>query len=203
MFKTELHCHSSEVSECARVDADTIIEKYVEGGYSTIVLCNHFNSGTKRYLKCDSWQEWIDKYVAGYEILKQKAQGKLEILLGMEIRFDCNVNDYLVYGITREFLEVNDQLFSMNPEGFSRLARENGLLFIQAHPFRSNMTIVPPHLLDGVEVFNGHKGHDSRNEIAEAWADKYNLIKTSGTDFHYQDVPTNAGIITDEKISKK
>ena len=54
--------------------------------------------------------------------------------------------------------------------------------------------------IDGVEVYNGHKGHDSRNEIAEMWAEKYGLIKTSGTDFHYNHVPANAGILTEQKI---
>ena len=62
------------------------------------------------------------------------------------------------------------------------------------------MSVTPPDQVDGVEVFNGHKGHDSRNDIANMWADKFNLIKTSGTDFHYADVPTNAGIMTEYEI---
>jgi hypothetical protein len=44
-------------------------------------------------------------------------------------------------------------------------------------------------------------GHDSRNDIAEAWANKFSLIKTSGTDFHYADVPANAGILTENEIT--
>ena len=63
------------------------------------------------------------------------------------------------------------------------------------------MTVVRPCFLDGVEVFNGHKGHDSRNEIAYEWAKRFNLIKTSGTDFHYIDTPINAGIETDFEIT--
>jgi hypothetical protein len=94
-----------------------------------------------------------------------------------------------------------EYLYRMNPHSFHELAKENGLLFIQAHPFRNGMTVVAPWDLDGVEVYNGHKGHDSRNEVADLWADKYNLIKTSGTDFHYDHVPTNAGIFTEEKIT--
>ena len=34
-----------------------------------------------------------------------------------------------------------------------------------------------------------------------AWAEKFGLIKTSGTDFHYNDVPANAGILTEYKIT--
>ena len=201
MFKTELHCHSKDVSECAWVNASQIIEKFTKAGYTTLVLANHFNRGTMKYLKSTDWNDWIDKYLNGYYILKKEAEGKLNILLGMELRFDENINDYLVFGITEEFLRNNPDMFTLGPDKFHRLANENGCLFIQAHPFRNNMTITYPHHLDGIEVFNGHKDHDSRNEIADMWADRFGLIKTSGTDFHYDDSNANGGIITDEEIT--
>jgi predicted metal-dependent phosphoesterase TrpH len=201
MFKTELHCHSNDVSCCARIDAETIIDKYTSGGYSTVVLSNHLSIYTWDFLGCTSWNEFVDKFVAGYKNLKEKASGKLEILLGMELRFKNSNNDYLVFGVTEEFLREHENILELDPPAFHTVAKENGLLFIQAHPFRDWMTVTPPSCVDGVEVYNGHKGHDSRNEIAEAWADKYGLIKTSGTDLHYKDVPTNAGILTDEKIT--
>lgn len=200
MFKTELHCHSKSVSECARVSNEEIIEKYTNAGYSTLVLANHFNFTTQEFHKCKDYQDFLSVYLKGYEDLKRDAEGKLNVLLGMELRFTQNINDYLVFGITEELLRSNEPLYNMNPESFHNFAKENGLLFIQAHPFRNSMTVVNPRFLDGVEVFNGHMGHDSRNEIAEAWADKFNLIKTAGTDFHYNDVPANAGILTECEI---
>ena len=201
MFKTELHCHSSDISDCARVDADCIIKKYTEAGYSSLVLANHFNTFTLNRWGAKSWEEFVRMYVGAYEKLKEKASGKLNILLGMELRFDMNVNDYLVFGVSEEFLLNNPGILTMNPESFHKLCKENGLLFIQAHPFRNSMTVVRPDCLDGIEVFNGHKGHDSRNDIARIWAEKFNLIMTSGTDFHYDYAPANAGIITDEEIT--
>lgn len=200
MFKTELHCHSKSVSECARVSNEEIINKYKDAGYTTLVLTNHFNLGTQRFHKCEEYSDFVTVYLKGFEDLKRDAKGVLNVLLGMELRFTENTNDYLVFGVTEDFLRNNEPLYNMNPESFSKLARENGLLFVQAHPFRNSMTIVQPWLLDGVEVFNGHMGHDSRNEIANLWAEKYNLIKTSGTDFHYNNVPANAGILTDFEI---
>ena len=201
MFKTELHCHSCDVSECARVSTTDIINKYVSAGYSTLVLANHFNAGTMRFVKAESWSEWIDKYIAGYEKLKNEAAGKLNILLGMELRFKENINDYLVFGVTEKFLRSIEGVFDMNPGSFRKIANENGCLFIQAHPFRNGMVVVRPEFLDGVEVFNGHFGHDSRNDVAEHWADKFGFIKTSGTDFHYIDSPANGGILTDVEIT--
>ena len=201
MFKTELHCHSNDVSECARVDVDTIMKRYLEGGYSTLVLTNHFNESTSNRWGCKTWDEFVDKLLFGYNKLKEASNGRIEILLGMELRFTQNINDYLVYGFDERFLREHEYIYKMNPESFSALARENGFLFIQAHPFRNSMTVINPKFLDGVEVFNGHFGHDSRNEIANMWAEKFGLIKTSGTDFHYADVPTNAGILTEKKIT--
>ena len=201
MFKTELHCHSKDISQCARVSFEEIVDKYVSAGYNTLVLSNHFNTGTKDSLGAKSWGEWVDKYVGSYKALKEFAKGKLNILLGMELRFDENCNDYLVFGVTEEFLRKYDDMLQMNPSSFRKIANENGCLFVQAHPFRNGMTVVRPDSLDGVEVFNGHYGHDSRNDIANAWADKFGLIKTSGTDFHYNDSPANGGILTDVEIT--
>lgn len=201
MFKTELHCHSKSVSACARVSNEEIIQKFTEAGYTSLVLTNHFNKGTQDFLGCSNYQDFVTAYLKGYEDLKRDASGKLNVILGMELRFNENSNDYLVFGITEELLRAHEDIFSLNPESFSKISRENGLLFVQAHPFRNTMTVINPAFLDGVEVYNGHKGHDSRNEIADMWADKYGLIKTSGTDFHYPHVPANAGILTDEKIT--
>ena len=80
MFKTELHCHSKFISECARVSEEEIVEKFTSAGYSTLVLTNHFSSGTMRYVGSESWNEWVDKYVGGYTRLKEAAQGRLNIL---------------------------------------------------------------------------------------------------------------------------
>ena len=201
MFKTELHCHSLDISNCARVSTTDIITKFTEAGYTTLVLANHFNYDTMKSRNAESWEDFIDKFVGAYEKLKKEAEGKLNILLGAELRFNENCNDYLLFGVTKEFLLSIPQVFDLNPDAFSKIARENGVLFVQAHPFRNWMTVIRPDFLDGVEVFNGHKGHDSRNEIAEAWADKFSLIKTSGTDFHYNHAPANGGILTEVEIT--
>ena len=201
MFKTELHCHSLDISNCAKVSTTDIITKFTEAGYTTLVLANHFNYDTMKSRNAESWENFIDKFVGAYEKLKKEAEGKLNILLGAELRFKENSNDYLLFGVTKEFLLSIPQVFDLNPDAFSKIARENGVLFVQAHPFRNWMTVIRPDFLDGVEVFNGHKGHDSRNESAEAWADKFSLIKTSGTDFHYNHAPANGGILTEVEIT--
>ena len=103
----------------------------------------------------------------------------------MEIRFTENNNDYLVYGIDEGFIYSHKDLHLIPTiKEFRKTADENGLIIFQAHPFRLGMTVTNPSFLDGIEVYNAHPGHNSSNDIANAWADKYSLQKTSGSDYH-------------------
>ena len=88
----------------------------------------------------------------------------------------------------------------MDAASFSAFARQEGLLFYQAHPFRNGMSVVNPQLLDGIETYNGHPRHESRNDIAMAWAEKYGLQQISGSDFHDPDGYALGGILTRERI---
>ena len=100
MFKTELHCHSKSISQCARVSNEEIIEKFTEAGYTTLVLANHFTEGTQNNHGCQGdYQAFVTKFLNAYEDLKKDAEGKLTVLLAMELRFNENSNDYLVFGI--------------------------------------------------------------------------------------------------------
>ena len=206
MFKTELHLHSAEVSDCGRAYSKEIADIYADHGYSTVVIANHMSKYTYRSKRNGAredmtWDEKVDFYLNGYHALKEAANGRFNVLLGMELRFyDC-VNDYLVYGITEEFLRSNGDIMALkSAKEFRPLVDSNGLLFYQAHPFRNGMQVTDPKLLDGIEVFNGHPNHDSRNDIACMWADKFGLMRTSGSDFHFAGQTPNGGILTEYEI---
>ena len=118
----------------------------------------------------------------------------------MEIRFDENGNDYLVFGVTEEFLRSHPEIINMTAGEFSALSRQEGLLFYQAHPFRNGMTVTDPKLLDGIESYNGHLNHDSRNDIAMIWAEKHHLLQSSGSDYHDPGREARGGILVPERI---
>ncbi len=200
MFKTELHCHSADISGCATASVEEIIDTYTQAGYSSLVLANHFKTGTMAELGSESYSAFVEEYIKGYLKLKEAAEGRLNILFGVELRFDENCNDYLLYGATKDFLLGCPDMFKMTPKSFSEYARKNGVLFVQAHPFRKGMTVVEPRYLDGLEVFNGHIGHDSRNEMALERAKSFSLIKTSGSDFHHASHYACGGIMTESQI---
>ncbi len=198
-FLTELHAHTSESSSCAKLTAHEVAERYIAQGYTTILVSNHYN----RYnldMGGDAWEDRINHHLAGYRALKEYAGERLCVLLGCELRFTENDNDYLIFGLDEEFLITHPDLHQMTLRSFSELARMHGLLIVQAHPFRNGMTVMRPEYLDGIEVFNGHPGHHSRNNIANIWAKQYGLIRTSGTDFHYPTQDGCGGIVTDEPI---
>ncbi len=206
MFKTETHCHTAEVSRCAGLDAKTQIEAYIKEGYSTVVITDHFSPDTFAVLpQAATREQKVNHFLKGYKAAKEAADGRIEVLLGMELRNVHNWNDYLVFGVTEEFLLKynNDEtnLLDMPIQEFSQIAHENGLLLFQAHPFRNNMTVTDHNILDGIEVYNGHARHASRNDISDMWADKYNLLKSSGSDAHQLGDWGRGGFVTDEKIT--
>lgn len=203
MYKIETHCHTAEVSGCARVTAEKTVELYKKAGYSGIILTNHFSEVTFKNVR-GGWKERIDFFMKGYHMLCSLAND-MDILLGMELRCSDSHNDYLVYGITESFLRKYNNsrtsLIDMKINEASEIIHSSGLLIYQAHPFRNNMKVVDPALLDGIEVYNGHNNHASRNDIAEMWADKYHLRKISGSDFHYPQHEGRGGILCEHRIT--
>lgn len=197
-----MHCHSGNVSSCAHATAEEIIEKYVDAGYTTLISTEHINPWTfPREIEGGSWKGKLDYFMNGYEKLLEAANGRINVLLGAEIRFMReNNSDYLVYGLTEDFLrDLGDPRY-MNIHTLSQVLRENGMMIFQAHPFRPTMMVTDPKLLDGIEIANLSPWHESYNDIAEAWARRNSLIGISGTDFHNSDHTPLGGILTESEI---
>lgn len=193
----EMHFHTSETSPCGRVPAGEGTRAYGKKGYDGIVVTDHYFDGYfEQILPEMPWPEKVEHWLQGYR--RAKAAGEtcgLTVLLGMELRFSGSNNDYLVYGITEEFLRDYPRLYEMNPVSFSALARERGLWWAQAHPFRPWVSpCKEPRLLDGAEVYNGNPGQDNHNDRALAWAKKNGLSGIAGSDFHEWSGLGRAGI---------
>ena len=90
MYSYELHCHTAGVSKCASATPEEGAAAYLAAGYAGVVVTNHFNHYTfEDVLPEDaSWDQVVDFYLEGYRRFKKAAEGKLEVFLGMEIRFD-------------------------------------------------------------------------------------------------------------------
>lgn len=183
-YKIETHCHTIEVSCCSHIGGRELARLYKQSGYGAINITDHFRPDRIRPDK-GSLEKQIDWFLSGYRAAK--AEGDkigLKVYFSIELGFEENWNDYLVFGVTRDMLMRAYEIFEMGPERFYGFCRQNGLLFYQAHPFRDGMTRVDPRFLDGIETANMHPRHDSRNDLAAAYASLAGLPGISGSDCH-------------------
>lgn len=204
-YQTELHCHSMPVSACGRILPEDLVELYLAAGYHTVVLANHFSRDTFSAPAAERAIEWKDKvefFLSDFYKMRTEAQGRLHVLLAMEFRLDCHEEtDFLVYGLGEDFLLENPDILQLDLKSFSERVKAAGGLLIQAHPFRNNVVVSNPSLIDGVEVWNCSSRHASRNDVAEFWADRFSLIKTSGSDLHRSYQTIGGGIVTSSPIT--
>lgn len=199
----ETHAHTSEVSRCGHVPAAEVVRNYIELGFSGIVLTDHINHSTFRNMRDAPWDEKVTFYLTAFGIACETARNldpDFHVLLGAELRLDESDNDYLLFGVDEAFLRAHPDLMQMTFAQMADCVHDAGLLLVQAHPFREDMTIVDWSLLDGVETFNGNPNHESNNPIADAWAERHSLLKTSGNDYHGTFGEKLGGIRTAEPI---
>lgn len=199
-YKYELHCHTKEVSRCGQVPAAEIVQMYKDAGYSGIVITDHYSPMTYNLTTVACPQNAVDFYINGYKEALKAADDDFTVLLGMELRYYATANDFLVYGVTEDFLRNNGNLMKLYPRRFYKKAKQNNMIVVQAHPFREWMIRINPKYLDGAEVHNGKTSLEGNKKAAE-WAKASNMqIQLSGSDFHRPKNLATGGIITNEPI---
>lgn len=203
-YKTELHCHTAEISGCSQEPGADVAKKYIEAGYTTLVVTNHFTKWGFDSYPGDTWEKKLDHYYDAVDLVREAAGDELHVLCGQELRFESDPNDYLVFGAEREIYYEVPYIFSLCIRDAHTYLAEHGAIVIQAHPFRFGMQLTHPSYVDGYEIGNGHPGHHSHNDLAELWARRfvdYHPIMTTGTDEHEKTHTPNGGIITGKPIT--
>ena len=182
-YTIELHAHTSPVSGCSDITPKEMAETYKNLGYSAVVVTNHFEYQNDKWEK----EKYINYFLNDFE--QTEKYGKelgIKVYLGAEIRFTENNNDYLVFGVDKKILEEIYDYLPYGIENFRSKYMMPDSAFMQAHPMRNGMETVAPALLDGIEVFNMHPGHNSRVGLASLYAKENNhLITIAGSDFHH------------------
>ena len=181
-YKFDPHTHSSEVSRCSILTATDLVYGYHAAGFGGIAVTDHLYDGLVSDF--DNWDDCVDHILQGYK--NAKACGDelgLDIILGLEIRFNTNCGDYLAYGLDEDFLRANPYLHRLGPRKFFKRYRDE-LLIIQAHPYRWNDV---PNLrcIHGVEVYNGNPRHANRNNRTQKFCVSHpELYQISASDAH-------------------
>ena len=209
MYKLELHMHSEGVSLCSDCSIEYALERYKKAGYQGVVLTNHINNGTYRDNQDLPWPQKVDYFMADYYKMKELAGEDFDVLLGCEINLTpispdyqngYIPNDYLVYGVTEEWLRDAGDVRLDKLDVLSRKVHDAGMLFVHAHQFRYNTRISKDEYFDGYEVYNANDSHDSHDALADLWAIMKHKIRTSGSDFHHPNSTIAGGIETQERV---
>lgn len=203
-FRYDTHVHTSEVSPCGVVEAADMVRLYKMAGYQGIIITDHYYNGfiEKSCSSCNyDWNAVIDLYLTGYrKAVTVGQQEDLDILLGMELRFDGSTEDYLVFGFDEEFLYKNPYLNRLTIASFSELIAGKDIMIFQAHPYRIGMSPANPDFLDGVEALNGNPRHNSNNDKAFAYGKNNGLFLSSGSDAHQIEDVGRGGIGLTERM---
>lgn len=196
--KIELHCHTSGFSECSELPAPEVIRCYRSAGYQGIVLTNHFYPWLPKNDK--AYKKYIENFLEEYSFAKELGEGVgVKVYLGMEIRFEENMNDYLLYGIDEDFVRGIPRKLETAYDFIPYLREHKDVLFIQAHPFRNGMFLVDSTILDGIEVFNLHPNHNSRVGFAAKYAEGEGFaVSTCGSDLHHPGQDALTALLTKE-----
>ena len=204
-YKYQLHVHT-RCSACGQMSPAELCEALHENGYQGTVVTNHFfhgNSGIDRSLP---WQEFVSAYEKDYlECLKEAEKYDLDIIFGIEEVVVPGL-EILCYGITPKILYDNPELKNCELEKWVEIMRKNGVVLIQAHPFREAFYIpnpgnLPVELIDGVEVYNKNNSTKEMDDKAVDLANKHpHLIRTSSADAHTTDRVPYGGIKTKVRI---
>ncbi len=186
-IRIEMHAHTFPVSPCSEVTPADLAEIYSKRDYDAIVLTNHYSLDLCGEMDKEAV---VDMHISTYEELKKECEKYgMSVILGTEVRFTENHNDYLIYGVDREILSTVYDYFDKGLEAYRTEIKLEKSVFLQAHPFRDGMVRANPALLDGVEVFNMHPHHNSRVGLASKFAEENGLkIITSGSDFHHPNI---------------
>ena len=196
MILTEPHLHTSIGSTCGRVPPKEIPWLYKEAGYGAIVVTDHY------YIKTiTTYSKSADAWLEGYrETRREGKKAGVKVFLGMELRLNDAVEDFLVYGLDEAFVKKNEKIYLLSlPEVFDFLDSQ-GFLIYQSHPFRDGIIVQNSRFLHGIEVFNGKLRQENNNEKAETYAKKHSLLRLAGSDFHRYEDTGSGGIYIDEGV---
>lgn len=207
MYRYETHLHTVEGSACGVTPGREYPAIFKERGYDGIFFTDHFFHGNTRPSRELPWEEYVDAYMKGYEEAK-KAGDEIgfKVFFGIEENF--HGDEFLIYGVDREFLLAHPEIPQWTREEMIRLVHEAGGAVIQAHPFRDRAYISKIHLysedIDGIEGINtANTAND--NLAALCYALQHHLMILAGSDTHNKEKidDMNGGILYEEPITSE
>ena len=200
-FLFDPHTHTAETSKCGHLPAAEVVDRYVRNGFSGLVVTDHLHPEyLSRIDKDHDWNKVMDHYLSGYHASRKRGdEVGFQVILGAELRFPENDNDYLVYGIDEDWLRSNPYVCCMSAREFWQKFHDQ-VLIIHAHPYRDGNTVVFEDAVHGTEIINGNPRHDNHNDLALELARRHpDFFRLAGSDTHQAGDEARAGVLLPEK----
>ncbi len=205
MFYYELHAHTCEASLCSHVRAEDYVKFYIDRGYSGMVVTDHFFYGNTCIDRNLPWEKFVEKFCMGYQRTRREGEKHgFSVFFGFEQKFADGTDEYLVLGISPEWLAAHPEIRDMDRKSFFDTVHSANGFIIQAHPFRVRFYIPDVRLagnaVDAVEVLNiGHEDVYSRQ--AYEYAKNLGAIMVGGSDIHsIEGSPEISGVALEKKV---
>jgi len=201
----ETHLHTSQASACGVSPGREYVERYLDLGYTGIIVTDHFYRGNTAIAKYLPWDKWVNKFCQGYEDAAEEGEHYgLDVFFGWEETFQGD--DYLVYGLGKEWLLEHPEVrYWTRREQFEEVRRHGGCV-VRAHPFRQAYYIDCIRFslgsVDAIEIANAGN-EPSSDALARVYAGKFGLPATAGSDIHYAgDIRQNTvfGVYLEKKM---
>lgn len=206
MYFYELHAHTNAASLCSIVEPEEYIDFYIERGFSGMVVTDHFYHGNTSIDRSLPWDMFVDEFCQGYIRAKREGDKRgFTVLFGFEQKFASGCDEYIVLGISPEWLKAHPEIKDMPRCEFFETVRAAGGFTIQAHPFRERYYVPDIRLalerVDAVEVMN--LGDDLKfSRRSYEYAKNLGLPMTAGSDIHSTiGFSVVAGMATENKIN--
>ncbi|MDR2313650.1 MAG: PHP domain-containing protein [Spirochaetaceae bacterium] len=186
-FLYETHLHTCQASACAVSRGAEYVARYLDLGFTGIMVTDHFFNSNTAQDRLLPWAEWVKGFCSGYEDARNEgARRGLDVFFGWEETFDGD--DYLVYGLDREWLLEHPEIIRWTREEQFREVRRAGGCVVHAHPFRQHDYIdavhLAPYLIDAVEAANAGNHRAIYDAQAHEYARVLGLPAVAGSDIH-------------------
>ena len=79
-YKYDVHVHTSETSNCGKVDAKDVVKLYKEAGYDGIVITDHYYRGFFENLEGSSWKDKVACFLEGYHNAQSEGERLVSIV---------------------------------------------------------------------------------------------------------------------------
>ncbi len=189
-LKIDPHVHSKAISKCSRVTCEEIIDAKIELGYDGVVLTNHCQEW---YYPKEEHKNYVERVIEDFQRGKAYADEKgFRFYLGLEVSlFEPHYADWLLYGVSEEFLRQSPCLYLLTQKELFELCKKWDIVLVQAHPYRQSPC--DPKYMHGVEI-NCTDVDLDKISLVEAFAKEQDLLVTCGTDYHFVERTYRGGI---------